>query len=125
MRPESVNTPDAFLQTVYQKEQEMNYPAVVDGIGFAAAGLVLTTFYMHSMIALRWVAIASNLAFIASGYLENLAPALLLHLLLLPLNSFRLAQLRQLRIGALWSGQIPPTPCIRAPLRAGSFRRSK
>ena len=103
----------------------MNYPAVVDEIGFAAAGLVLTTFYMRSMIALRWVAIASNLAFIAYGYLENLAPVLLLHLLLLPLNSFRLAQLRQRRIGALWSGQIPPTPYIRAPLRVSSFRRSK
>ena len=103
----------------------MNYPAVVDGIGFAAAGLVLTTFYMRSMIALRWVAIASNLAFIAYGYLENLAPVLLLHLLLLPLNSFRLAQLRQRRIGAVWSGQIPPTPCIRTPLRASSFCRSK
>ena len=82
----------------------MNYPAVVDGIGFAAAGLVLTTFYMRSMIALRWVAIASNLAFIAYGYLENLPPVLLLHLLLLPLNILRLAQLRQRRIGAVWSG---------------------
>ena len=78
----------------------MNDPAVIDGIGFAAAGLVLTTFYMRSMIALRWVAIASNLAFIAYGYLEILAPVLLLHLLLLPLNIFRLAQLRQQGIGA-------------------------
>jgi len=78
----------------------MNDPAVVEGIGFAAAGLVLTTFYMRSMIALRWVAIASNLAFIAYGYLENLPPVLLLHLLLLPLNIFRLAQLRQQGIGA-------------------------
>ena len=99
----------------------MNYPAVVDGIGFAAAGLVLTTFYMRSMIALRWVAIASNLAFIAYGYLENLPPVLLLHLLLLPLNILRLAQLRQRRIGAVWSGIIPLTPCIRTPLRRVRF----
>ena len=66
---------------------------VTDAIGFAAAGLVLATFCMRSMRALRWVAIASNLAFIAYGYLGSLAPVLLLHLLLLPVNVYRLAQL--------------------------------
>jgi len=94
------NTRCVLQSPVQRKDQEMNDPAVVEGIGFAAAGLVLTTFYMRSMIALRWVAIASNLAFIAYGYLDNLPPVLLLHLLLLPLNIFRLAQLRQQRIGA-------------------------
>ena len=87
----------------------MSVPAVVDGIGFAAAGLVLATFSMRSMIALRWVAIASNLAFIAYGYLGNLAPVLLLHVLLLPINVCRLAQLRQRRTGAVRSGCIPLT----------------
>jgi hypothetical protein len=66
---------------------------IIDGIGFAAAGLVLATFCMHSMSGLRWMAIASNVAFIAYGYLEHLAPVLLLHVLLLPVNSYRLAQL--------------------------------
>jgi CRP/FNR family cyclic AMP-dependent transcriptional regulator len=66
---------------------------IIDGIGFAAAGLVLATFCMRSMSALRWVAIASNVAFIAYGYFEHLAPILLLHVLLLPVNSYRLAQL--------------------------------
>jgi hypothetical protein len=87
----------------------MSVPAVVDGIGFAAAGLVLATFCMRSMSALRWVAIASNLAFIAYGYLGDLAPVLLLHVLLLPINVCRLAQLRQRRIGAVRSGYIPLT----------------
>ena len=45
------------------------------------------------MNALRWVAIASNVAFIAYGYLGELAPVLLLHALLLPVNIYRLAQL--------------------------------
>ncbi len=67
---------------------------VIDAIGFAAAGLVLATFCTRSMRALRWVAIASNLAFIAYGYLGGLAPVLLLHMLLLPVNVYRLAQLR-------------------------------
>lgn len=66
---------------------------VIDAIGFAAASLVLATFCMRSMRALRWVAIASNLAFIAYGYLGSLAPVLLLHMLLLPVNVYRLAQL--------------------------------
>jgi hypothetical protein len=62
-------------------------------------GLVLATLCTRSMRALRWVAIASNLAFIAYGYLGSLAPVLLLHMLLLhmlllPVNVHRLAQLR-------------------------------
>jgi hypothetical protein len=67
---------------------------VIDAIGFGAAGLVLATFCMRSMNALRWVAIASNVAFIAYGYLGHLAPVLLLHALLLPVNICRLVQLR-------------------------------
>ena len=70
----------------------------IDGIGFGAAGLVLATFCMRSMGALRWTAIASNMAFIAYGYLGGLAPVLLLHMLLLPVNICRLAQLRSAHI---------------------------
>jgi hypothetical protein len=68
--------------------------SIIDGVGFGAAGLVLATFCMRSMNALRWVAIASNVAFIAYGYLGHLAPVLLLHALLLPVNIYRLTQLR-------------------------------
>ena len=67
--------------------------SVTDGVGFSAAGLVLATFCMRSMSALRWVAIASNVAFIAYGYLGGIAPVLLLHVLLLPVNICRLTQL--------------------------------
>ena len=70
----------------------MSHLSVIDAIGFGAAGLVLATFCMRSMSALRWVAIASNVAFIAYGYLGGLAPVLLLHMLLLPVNICRLAQ---------------------------------
>jgi hypothetical protein len=68
--------------------------SLTNEVGFAAASLVLATFCMRSMNALRWVAIASNVAFIAYGYLGGLAPVLLLHTLLLPVNVYRLAQLR-------------------------------
>jgi hypothetical protein len=59
-------------------------------LGYAAAGLVLATFCMRDMTALRCMAIASNLAFIAYGTLAGLGPVLLLHLLLLPVNVLRL-----------------------------------
>jgi len=75
--------------------------SVIDGVGFGAAGLVLATFCMRSMSALRWVAIASNVAFIAYGYLGGLAPVLLLHVLLLPVNICRLAQLRSAHLEAI------------------------
>ena len=69
--------------------------SAIDGVGFAAAGLVLATFCMRSMSALRLVAVASNVAFMAYGYFGGLAPVLLLHTLLLPVNICRLAQLQQ------------------------------
>jgi len=75
----------------------MSNLSVIDGVGFAAAGLVLVTFCMRSMTALRWVAIASNVAFIAYAYLRGLAPVLLPHTLLLPVNVCRLAQLQSSR----------------------------
>jgi hypothetical protein len=80
---------------------------VIDAIGFAAAGLVLATFCMRSMRALRWVAIASNLAFIAYGYLGSLAPVLLLHLLLLPVNVYRVTQLYSGRARGGPTGERP------------------
>jgi hypothetical protein len=75
----------------------------IDAIGFVAAGLVLATFSMRSMCALRWTALASNLIFIAYGYLGNLAPVLLLHALLLPVNAYRLTQLG-------WAGRRRSAP---------------
>jgi CRP/FNR family cyclic AMP-dependent transcriptional regulator len=66
----------------------------MDAIGYVAAILVLATFCMNSMRKLRWVAIASNLAFIAYAVLANLGPVFALHALLLPINVVRLQQLR-------------------------------
>jgi CRP/FNR family cyclic AMP-dependent transcriptional regulator len=67
--------------------------AGTDAIGYLAAGLALTTFCMRSMRALRYAAIASNLAFIVYGYCNGLMPVLVLHFLLLPVNIRRLTQL--------------------------------
>jgi hypothetical protein len=64
---------------------------LIDAIGFVAASLVVATFSLRSMSALRYTAIASNVAFMVYGYLGGLLPILLLHALLLPMNVLRLA----------------------------------
>jgi hypothetical protein len=71
----------------------IGYREMIDVVGYMAASLVLATFCMSSMWSLRLVALASNLAFIAYGYLGNLTPVLVLHAVLLPVNGCRLLQL--------------------------------
>lgn len=64
--------------------------------GYVASVLVFTTFYMKTMVPLRLVAIGSNVAFIIYALWGGLTPILILHALLLPLNTLRLVQLRNL-----------------------------
>ena len=63
---------------------------ITEPLGYLASALVLATFCMRDMRRLRWMAIASNLAFIAYALLADLAPVLMLHLLLLLVNVQRL-----------------------------------
>jgi hypothetical protein len=77
-----------------------------DALGYLASALVLATFSMRDMVALRVLAIASNLAFIVYAALAGIAPVLLLHALLLPMNLLRLGQ--ALRLRPARSG--PPRP---------------
>ncbi|HSB19942.1 MAG TPA: cyclic nucleotide-binding domain-containing protein [Anaeromyxobacteraceae bacterium] len=69
-----------------------------EAAGYLASVLVFSTFYMKTMVPLRCVAIASNVAFIVYGLFGGLHPVLALHLLLLPLNVVRLVQVRRLAI---------------------------
>jgi CRP/FNR family transcriptional regulator, cyclic AMP receptor protein len=70
---------------------------------WVAALLVFAAFFMRTMIPLRLVAIASNVAFIAYallglryGIFGRVYPILVLHAALLPLNVVRLGQMRKL-----------------------------
>lgn len=70
---------------------------------WVAAVLVFLSFFMKTMIPLRIVAIASNVAFISYallgleyGVFGRVYPILVLHSCLLPLNVVRLRQLRRL-----------------------------
>lgn len=64
-------------------------------LGWLAAGLVFLTFCMRTMLSLRLVALASNLAFIGYALAYGLTPILVLHGALLPLNALRLAQMQR------------------------------
>ena len=66
----------------------------IDSVGFLASAAVLTSFCMKRMIALRIVALISNILFAGYGYLDHLYPVLTLHLILFPINCFRLHELR-------------------------------
>ncbi len=68
----------------------------IDWLGWCAAALVLASFYLRTMVTLRLVAIASNIAFAGYGLLADATPVLVLHCLLLPLNLVRLVQMRAL-----------------------------
>ena len=64
--------------------------------GYIASALVFATFYMRTMLPLRIVAVASNIAFITYAAIDGLTPILILHSALLPLNLLRLMQIREL-----------------------------
>ena len=67
--------------------------ALVDGVGYLAAALTLSVFYMRTMIPLRCLGIAANCAFIIYGGLAGVYPNLVLHAILLPLNVIRLREM--------------------------------
>jgi CRP/FNR family transcriptional regulator, cyclic AMP receptor protein len=68
----------------------------IDLLGYAASASVLVTFCMSTMLPLRIVAIASNVLFAAYGAIAHIYPVLVLHLILLPVNTARLVQILRL-----------------------------
>jgi len=82
-------------------------------LGYVAATLVLTTFCACQMVPLRTIAIMSNLAFIMYAYQGRLWPILVLHLIMLPINCFRLAQLLHSPSTAPLAGERHPDMAAR------------
>ena len=68
----------------------MTHIGWAEGLGYLASLLVFSTFYMKTMLPLRGVAIASNIAFMAYGLTGGIYPVFVLHVILLPLNCVRL-----------------------------------
>ena len=75
-----------------------------DWIGFSAAVCVLLTFCSTSMPVLRSFSICSNILFIIYASQANLAPVLVLHSLLLPVNIFQLT-----RMWLKWKAETAPS----------------
>jgi hypothetical protein len=65
-------------------------------VGFVAAGLVVATLSMRTMVPLRVTGIASNFAFVAYGLMFGSLPTVILHAILFPLNVYRLAEMLSL-----------------------------
>ena len=84
---------------------------LVEPLGYLASALVLATFCMRDIVTLRWMAIASNLAFMAYGALADVGPVLALHLMLLPVNMVRLAESLRGGLAAKTEAASPATPC--------------
>ncbi|HEY7457900.1 MAG TPA: cyclic nucleotide-binding domain-containing protein [Xanthobacteraceae bacterium] len=65
-------------------------------VGFIAAGLVIATLSMRTMVPLRVTGIASNFAFITYGFMFGSVPTIVLHAILFPLNVYRLSEMLKL-----------------------------
>jgi hypothetical protein len=61
-------------------------------LGWAAAGLTLLAFSFTDILRLRYSALAANAAFIGYALTAELWPVLGLHLMLVPINVWRLVQ---------------------------------
>jgi CRP-like cAMP-binding protein len=61
-----------------------------------AAGLVIATLSMRTMVPLRVIGIASNIAFVTYGILFHSYPTIVLHGILFPLNIYRLREMLNL-----------------------------
>jgi hypothetical protein len=77
-------------------------------VGFIAAGLVVATLSMRTMVPLRITGIASNFAFVTYGFMFGSLPTVILHSILFPLNVYRLAEMLQLikQVKAASSGDL-------------------
>lgn len=64
----------------------------VELLGYAASALVFATFWMKTLLALRVIAILSNIAFVIYAVSAGIVPILILHTALLPLNLWRVVE---------------------------------
>jgi hypothetical protein len=90
----------------------------IELLGWGGAALTLLAYSMRTMLPLRIIAIGANVFFIAYGALAEVYPNLVLHLLLLPFNIYRLVEIllmtrrvRKARTGDFdvrWISQLLP-----------------
>ena len=89
-----------------------------------AAASVLVSSFVKTMIPLRWLAIGSNIGFVAYGAIHPSYPMLLLHAALLPINVYRLAEMMRLtrRVRAVRSDGALSAIWLRPYMRSAKLR---
>ena len=77
-------------------------------LGWAAAVLTLLAYSMRTMLPLRIIAIGANVLFITYSLFAEVYPTLMLHLVLLPFNIYRLAEILRMtnRVRAARTGEF-------------------
>ena len=88
---------------------------IVSIFGWIATGLVLSSFYLKTMMPLRIVAMCSNVMFIIYAVLSDAPPILVLHCLLFPLNLWRLIEAHNLRHKFAEALQVEMSPALLLP----------
>lgn len=88
---------------------------MVSIFGWIAAGLVLSSFYLKTMMPLRIVAMCSNVMFMIYAILSDAPPILVLHCLLFPLNLWRLIEAYNLRHKYAKAVQAEISPALLLP----------
>ena len=68
--------------------------AWIDFLGYSAAFSVLASFCMTTIVALRTLALLSNILFILYGLCAHIYPVLVLHIILLPINLVKLHRMK-------------------------------
>ena len=79
-------------------------------LGYAALILLIASFFMKTIIWLRWLALASNAAIVVAGLIQPDYPVLILGLVMLAVNAWRLMEMRRLvgAVGAATAAQGAP-----------------
>jgi hypothetical protein len=88
--------------------------ALQDLAGCIAATLVFATFSAKGMVPLRVLGVASNIAFVGYASMAGLWPILILHSILLPMNTVRLREAMICRRLPVRSGLNDPVTAIAA-----------
>jgi CRP/FNR family transcriptional regulator, cyclic AMP receptor protein len=68
----------------------------IDLIGYAGALVALTCFCMTTMLHLRFATLGTNVLLFTFGLLTGMYPTMLLHMVLFPINSFKILQILKL-----------------------------
>jgi hypothetical protein len=92
----------------------------LDILGWMAALATLACFASSEMLRLRILALVANVAFVAYATQAGLLPVLVLHLVLAPVNAWRLWQLVRARLSERPFGTQPASLPVPPAGRRGS-----